>query len=142
MPDYICGRFNFLNAMVMATRFFLCTRCGNVVFKCLDSGVDVDCCGQQMQELIPFTNDSAMEKHLPVVEYGKEGSIKVKVGSQLHPMVEEHHITFIYLETEHGGQIRFLKPGYTPEVVFNACNDKPVAVFAYCNIHGLWKKDL
>ena len=126
----------------MATRFFLCTRCGNVVFKCLDSGVDVDCCGQQMQELIPFTNDSAMEKHLPVVEYGKEGSIKVKVGSQPHPMTPEHHISFIFLETEHGGQVRFIDPEGSPEAVFSVGVDKPVAVYEYCNVHGLWKKDL
>lgn len=116
--------------------------CGNVVYKMIDSGVDVDCCGQQMQELIPSTNDSGVEKHLPVVECGSDGQIKVKVGSMPHPMTQGHLIKFIYLETEHGGQVAHLSSGENPEAIFNICKDKPVAVYAYCNIHGLWKKNL
>lgn len=128
--------------MVMATKFYLCTVCGNVVIKCIDSGVDVSCCGKQMQELIPSTNDSAMEKHLPVVEFLENGTIKVKVGSQPHPMTPGHHISFIYLETEHGGQVKYLTPDDAPEAVFCSCKDKPVAVYEYCNVHGLWKTEL
>lgn len=116
--------------------------CGNVVFKCIDSGVDLDCCGQQMQELIPHTNDSAMEKHLPVVECEPDGTIRVQVGSTPHPMTTGHHISFIYLETEHGGQVKYLSPDDAPQACFNACKDKPVAVYEYCNIHGLWKKEI
>ena len=126
----------------MATKFYLCTVCGNVISKFIDSGVDVECCGQQMQELTPFTNDFAKEKHLPVVVCEKDGTIRVQVGSVLHPMTPEHHISFIYLETEHGGQVKYLKPGEAPEAVFKDCKDKPVAVYEYCNIHGLWKTDL
>lgn len=128
----------------MATKFFLCTVCGNVVIKCIDSGVKVVCCGQQMQELVPSTNELFMEKHLPVVECGEDGTIKVKVSSTTHPMTPEHHISFIYLETEHGGQVKYLMPDESPEVVFQGCDckDKPVAVYAYCNIHGLWKTKL
>lgn len=124
----------------MATKFFLCTVCGNVIFKCVDSGVGVVCCGKQMQELIPKTDDSAAkEKHLPVVECRPDGTILVKVGSVQHPMTPEHHISFIYLETEHGGQIKILMPDEAPEAVFDPGQDKPVAVYEYCNIHGLWK---
>ncbi|MCQ2187619.1 MAG: hypothetical protein MJY73_04645 [Bacteroidales bacterium] len=127
----------------MATKFYVCTMCGNVVFKCVDSGVGVDCCGAKMQELIPSTEETMKEKHLPVVEFEKDGVIKVKVGSQPHPMAPEHHISFIYLETEHGGQVKYLKPGDTPEAVFHVCRkDKPVAVYEYCNIHGLWKTEI
>lgn len=126
----------------MATKFYLCTICGNVIFKCIDSGVDVNCCGKQMQELTPFTVESGMEKHLPVVERKLDGSVRVKVGSQPHPMTPNHHISFIYLETEHGGQIKYLMPDEAPEAVFRGCKDKPVAVYAYCNIHGLWKTEI
>ncbi|MDO4950348.1 MAG: lipocalin family protein, partial [Bacteroidales bacterium] len=112
------------------------------VSKFVDSGVNVFCCGQQMQELIPSTNDSAKEKHLPVVECEKNGTIKVKVGSLPHPMMPEHHIAFIYLETEHGGQVKYLMPDQAPEAVFFECKDKPIAVYEYCNIHGLWKTDI
>lgn len=126
----------------MATKFYLCTICGNVIFKAIDSGVDVVCCGKQMKELIPSTDDTFMEKHLPVVECVKNGDIKVKVGSAAHPMTADHHISFIYLETEHGGQMKYLMPDEAPEAVFTGCRDIPVAVYAYCNIHGLWKKDI
>lgn len=126
----------------MTTKFFLCKTCGNVVVKFVDSGVKVVCCGQQMQELIPSTDDSAVEKHLPVVELQKDGAIKVKIGSKQHPMAPEHHISFICLETEHGVQLKYLMPDQAPEANFQAGKDKPVAVYAYCNIHGLWKTDV
>lgn len=126
----------------MATKFYLCNVCGNVVIKHVDSGANIICCGQQMQELIPFTNDFAKEKHLPVVECGKDGTIKVKVGSMPHPMTPEHHVSFIYLETEHGGQVHYLMPDDAPEAVFECGNDKPVAVYEYCNVHGLWKTEI
>ena len=126
----------------MATKFFLCTTCGNVVVKAVNSGVKVVCCGKEMMELIPGTSDGAMEKHVPVIERVDERNIKVKIGSQPHPMTEEHHIVFIYLETEHGGQIRYLDPNGPAEAIFCICKDKPVAVYEYCNLHGLWKKDI
>lgn len=57
-------------------------------------------------------------------------------------MTAEHYISWIYLETENGGQRKILKPSDAPSVSFKIINDKPLTVFAYCNIHGLWKKDL
>ena len=125
----------------MATKFFLCTTCGNVVVKVLDSGVTPVCCGEEMTELEPRTVDGLGEKHIPVIECLEDGLIKVKVGSIPHPMAENHHIEFIYLETENGGQIRYLKPGDPAEAVF-CCKCKPVAVYEYCNIHGLWKAEV
>ena len=126
----------------MATKFFLCTTCGNVVVKAIDSGVGVVCCGQQMKELIPGTDDASMEKHVPVVERIDDCTIRVKVGSMPHPMTKEHHICFIYLETEHGGQIQYLDPEGPAEACFCGCKDRPVAVYEFCNIHGLWKTDI
>ena len=126
----------------MATKFFLCTTCGNVVVKAIDSGVNVVCCGQEMKELIPGTTDAMMEKHLPVVERIDDCTLKVKVGSMPHPMSKEHHIVFIYLETEHGGQIQYLDPEGPAEACFCGCKDKPVAVYEFCNLHGLWKTEI
>ena len=126
----------------MATKFFLCTTCGNVVVKAIDSGVDIVCCGQKMKELVPGTTDASMEKHLPVVERIDDCTLRVKVGSMPHPMHKEHHIVFIYLETEHGGQIQYLDPEGQAEAVFCGCKDKPVAVYEFCNIHGLWKTEI
>lgn len=126
----------------MKTKFYLCTTCGNVVVKAVNSGVNVHCCGKEMIELIPSTVDGLKEKHLPVIECVDECTIKVKIGSEPHPMTEDHFISFIYLETEHGGQMRCLKDCKDAEATFCVCNDKPTAVYCYCNLHGLWKTEI
>ena len=87
----------------MATKFYRCANCGNVIQKVVDKKVPVFCCGQRMQELIPGTVEASVEKHLPVVTWLDDKTIKVEVGSVAHPMLEEHHISFIYVETENGG---------------------------------------
>ena len=124
----------------MATKFFKCRHCGNVVTKVVDSGVPVVCCGEKMEELIPNTVDASGEKHLPVVTRINDCSIKVEVGSVAHPMLPEHHIVFIYVETENGG-IR-VDLNDKPEAVVCTCTSKPIAVYEYCNLHGLWKTEL
>lgn len=124
----------------MATKFFKCRHCGNVVTKVVDSGVPVVCCGEKMEELIPNTVDASGEKHIPVVTRIDDCSIKVEVGSVAHPMLPEHHIVFIYVETENGG-IR-IDLTDKPEAVICTCTSKPIAVYEYCNIHGLWKTTL
>ena len=124
----------------MATKFYKCRHCGNVIEKVVDSGVAVVCCGEQMEELIPNTVDAGGEKHVPVVENLGEGQIRVKVGSVEHPMTPEHHIAFIYVETEKGGIRINLKD--KPEAVVCTCQSKPIAVYEYCNLHGLWKTEM
>lgn len=126
----------------METRFFLCKICGNVVVKFEDSGAPLSCCGQQMEELIPENKEMFAEKHIPVVEKVDDSIFRVKIGSIPHPMTPDHHISFIYLETRYGGQLHYLKPTDKPEAVFCGCKDEPIAVYAYCTIHGLWKMDL
>ena len=120
----------------MATKFFRCRHCGNVIHKVVDSKVPVVCCGEQMQELIPNTVDASNEKHVPAITKLSDCKLKVQVGSILHPMLPEHHICFIYVETENGGIRIDLKD--KPEATVY-CSDKPVAVYEYCNLHGLWK---
>ena len=122
------------------TKFFKCRHCGNVVEKVVDSGVAVVCCGEKMEELIPNTVDASGEKHIPVVTRIDDCTIKVEVGSVAHPMLPEHHIAFIYVETETGG----IRVNLTdkPEAVICTCNSKPIAVYEYCNLHGLWKTEL
>lgn len=95
-----------------------------------------------MTELVPNTTDAAQEKHVPVVEV--QGNIvKVSVGSVAHPMLEEHFIQFIILETKQGFQKKDLKPGEKPEALFAlADGDEAVAAYEYCNLHGLWKAEI
>ncbi len=125
----------------METRFFVCSHCGNLVGMIHDAGVPLVCCGTKMEELIPNTTDAAGEKHLPVVT--QEGDLlKVSVGSVNHPMTEQHSIQWVYVRTEHGGQRKSLAPGDEPKVTFALAGDKPVAVYAYCNLHGLWMTEV
>ena len=115
-------------------KFYICKHCGNMIGMIKSSGVNVVCCGDPMTELKPNTVEASQEKHLPVVTI--EGNIvKVKVGSVEHPMTEEHHIAWIYLETEQGGLAVGSKPGAEFAL---AGGDKVVGVYEYCNLHGLW----
>lgn len=123
------------------TRFFKCTHCGNIAELVNDSGAPLVCCGENMQELIANTVEASKEKHIPVVVVEDE-RVSVTVGAAEHPMIETHYIEWIYLETENGSQRKFLSPGDAPNAVFTVIDDKPLAVYAYCNIHGLWKKEL
>lgn len=120
----------------MTTKFYKCNTCGNVITKIVDSKVPVVCCGKPMTELVPNTVDAATEKHVPVVTWLDDKRIKVEVGSVAHPMLEEHHISFIYVETLDGGIRVDLKD--KPEAVIYVGDSKPVAVYEYCNLHGLW----
>ncbi len=106
-----------------------------------DSGVTPVCCGEKMTLLEAGTVEASREKHIPVVSH-EGNSVKVLVGSVLHPMAEEHSILWVALETDKGSQIKHLSVGAAPEVVFALADEKPLAVYAYCNLHGLWKADI
>ena len=125
----------------MKDRFYICRHCGNIIGMINDAGVPVMCCGQKMEALVPNTTEAAGEKHLPVVTVDG-ATVTVKVGEVAHPMTDEHYIQWVYIETENGGQRRALKPGDKPEVTFCVGEDKPIAVYAYCNLHGLWRTEV
>lgn len=119
-------------------KFFICKHCGNIVGMVFDAKVPLVCCGEKMAELTPNTVDAAQEKRVPVITV--EGNlVHVAIGSVDHPMLEEHYIQWVYLETEKGGQRKELHPGEKPVVTFALTeDDKAVAAYEYCNLHGLW----
>ena len=122
--------------------FYICEHCGNIIEKIQDKRVPVVCCGEKMKLLDAGAVEASHEKHIPVVSV-EEGVVKVEVGSVLHPMSEEHSILWVYLETDCGSQRKNLKVGAPPVVSFALSEgEKPVAVYAYCNLHGLWKSEL
>ena len=122
-------------------KFYICEHCGNIIGMVKDKGVPVMCCGQKMKELVPNTVEASGEKHIPAVSL--EGNmLKVNVGSVNHPMAEEHFIEWVYVETENGGMRKNLKPGQEPNVEFSLGDDKAIAVYAYCNLHGLWMAEV
>ena len=122
-------------------KFYICEHCGNIVGMIHNGGVPMMCCGQKMAKLEAGVVEASHEKHIPVVTV--EGNIvRVSVGSVTHPMSEEHHIAWVYLQTNRGGQRKCLDVTSAPEVTFALSDETPVAVYAYCNLHGLWKTDL
>ena len=125
----------------MELKLYRCAHCGNIAFKLVDKGVPLMCCGQKMEELVPNTTDAALEKHVPQIT--RDGShVTIQVGSTIHPMLEEHYIQFIALETKNGCVYRKdLKPGDEPKAEFLLNEGDGVeAVYEFCNLHGLWKK--
>ena len=122
-------------------KFYICRTCGNLVNVINASGVPMMCCGKPMEALEPNTVEASGEKHIPAVTV-EEGAVHVMIGSVEHPMVDVHYIEWVYLQTENGGQRINLKPNQEPKVTFLLGNEKPVAVYAYCNLHGLWKTEL
>lgn len=125
----------------MKAKFYICRHCGNLIVKIHDAGVPVSCCGEKMEELIPNTVEASGEKHKPVVSV-ENNLVRVAVGSVAHPMVPEHSIEWVFVETENGGQLKRLNPGSEPEVKFLLDGEKAVAVYAYCNLHGLWMTEV
>ena len=123
-------------------KFYLCKKCKKMVEMIKGSPCPTMCCGEAMEELTPNTTDAAQEKHVPVVAVDGN-TVCVTVGSVEHPMLEEHFITFIALETKQGVQRKALTPGGKPSAVFVlAQGDEPAAAYEYCNLHGLWKAEI
>lgn len=118
--------------------FLECKHCGNIVAMVKDKGVKIMCCGEKMAQIVPGSVEASLEKHIPVYEV-KDNKVLVTVGSVDHPMVDVHYIEWVSLQTKFGNQRKQLNPGDEPKVCFSICEgDEVEAVYAYCNLHGLW----
>ncbi|MGI6220847.1 MAG: desulfoferrodoxin family protein [Coriobacteriales bacterium] len=123
----------------MEMKFYKCPVCGQIIAKVKETKVPVMCCGKPMEEIVPNTTDAAGEKHVPVYTVDG-GKVLVTVGAVEHPMTEEHYIEWVSLKTKLGNQRKLLQPGDAPKVCFAICEgDEVEAVFAYCNLHSLWR---
>ena len=121
--------------------FYQCDVCKSLALKVVDGGGEFSCCGQPMKVIEPNTTDAAKEKHVPEVHY--DGTTrKVQIGSTPHPMTPEHLIEWVYVVTEEGVLGQCLTEDDAPSVKINLAGQVPIAVFSYCNLHGLWKTDL
>ena len=123
----------------MNQKFYKCEHCGQIVFMMKEENAPLMCCGTKMKEIIAGTTEASLEKHIP--EYNVERNVvKVNVGSVEHPMTQDHFIEWISLQTKNGNQIKFLSPEIKPYAEFFIDEqDQIEAVYAYCNLHGLWK---
>ncbi len=126
--------------MTKRMQVYKCEVCGNIVEVLHEGDGELICCGQPMKLLEEKTADSATEKHVPFITRESNKYI-VRVGENaLHPMEEKHYIEWIELIVDGVVHRRFLKPGDSPEAVFEIPEGKEVWAREFCNIHGLWVK--
>ena len=109
----------------MEQKFLKCEKCGNIVAAVYESGVPLMCCGKKMEVIVPGSVDASKEKHVPVYEV-KDNKVIVTVGSVEHPMIPEHYIEWISLQTKSGNQRKQLKPNHEPKVCFSICEGDEV----------------
>ena len=125
----------------MEQKYFECKVCGNIVAMVKESGAKVVCCGQKMERIEAGTVEASREKHIPEVKRNGN-TIDVVVGSVEHPMIDVHYIEWISVQTNLGNQIKHLSPNQAPKAQFELLEGEVVeAVYAYCNLHGLWKAE-
>lgn len=125
----------------MSLKFLSCGKCGTIVTFVEDKGIPINCCGEKMEEMIPDSVDAAAEKHVPVVDV-KGNKVTVTTSTVGHPMQEEHYIQWIAIETQQGNQIKYLTAEDEPAAEFMLSDDdKFIAAYSYCNLHGLWKTE-
>ena len=120
-------------------KIYKCNMCGNVLEAINDKCDNLTCCNTPMKELKAFEVDGAKEKHIPVYTL-EDDKIVVSVGEVLHPMDEDHYIEFITYECCDSVFRVNLKPGQMPKCSFPYFGEG--TLYAYCNKHGLWKKEV
>jgi len=126
--------------MKNSREFLLCHTCGNLVGFVHDTGVPIICCGEPMEVLVPNTVDASQEKHVPAA-HREDGALYVRIGSEPHPMLPEHYITWIAVADGDRTTRVSLSPGQAPEAEFTV-SDGPLTVYEYCNLHGLWATEV
>lgn len=118
--------------------FYRCKHCGNIITFLKESGAPISCCGEPMTKLEANSTDAAKEKHVPVINK-LDSKVQVTIGSVLHPMQEEHYIEWIACVSDGKVEFRYLAPGAEPTAEFYDISSG--IIFAYCNLHGLWKAE-
>ena len=119
--------------------FYKCELCGNMVGMIKNAGGQLVCCGKPMTKLEANTTEASQEKHIPMVNIDNE-KIAVQVGSVPHPMVPGHSIEWIALVSDSGTERVSLSMSDEPKATFYY--RKNADIYAYCNLHGLWKVEL
>lgn len=91
-----------------------------------------------LEQIVPNTVDAAKEKHVPHVEVNGN-KVFVQVGEVIHPMLDNHYIGFILIETNKALHQFLLAPGKEPKAELElAADEECLNVYEHCNLHGLW----
>lgn len=125
--------------MKRSVQFYKCEHCGKIVGVVKDGRGQLACCDTPMVLLTANSTDAAQEKHVPVVKKAGD-KMTVSVGEAAHPMTPEHYIEWIAIVTDDFTKRIQLKPGDNP--VIETCALESCDIYAYCNLHGLWKAQI
>lgn len=117
------------------TEFYRCKGCETLLVA-LEGGAP-RCCGGELEPIAVNAVEASTEKHIPALKF-ENGKLRVQVGEMPHPMVPDHHIMWVYVQTRSGGMFERLSPQGAPEAVFAVEERDVVAVYEFCNLHGLW----
>jgi len=124
--------------MTEKLQIYKCEICGDMLEVVHAGKGQPVCCSQPMKLCQENVTDASREKHVPIVEKTSSG-VKIKVGSIAHPMDKTHYIEWIEMITDGKAERQFLKPGDSPEAVFEELGAASITARDYCNLHGLWK---
>lgn len=116
-----------------------CLKCGatiKVIKDCECAECGLICCNEKMVNIKANSTEAAIEKHVPNYEV-EQDKIKVIVN---HVMEREHFIEWICLVSENREEYIYLKPNEEATAIFE--NTTSGTLYAYCNKHGLWKKEI
>ena len=117
-------------------KFYVCKYCGKLIRVLNSNNTKTICCGEEMKELVANSVDASVEKHTPVVEI-VEDELLIKVGSIFHPMTKDQYIQWIIVNNDVSCYEVELSPEQDPVVRIPLLRN--ATVFAYCNLHSLWK---
>lgn len=127
--------------MTQRLEMYRCEVCGNLIQVIIEGNGELVCCGEPMVLLHGKSTDSAgLEKHVPVFEVKENNGLEIRVGSELHPMNDDHYIMFIETISEDKNHINleYLHPGMEPKMLLEKKIGKTLAC-EFCSIHGLWE---
>ncbi len=152
--------------------FYQCKKCGNVVALLKSSGMALNCCGEDMVLIDANSTDASQEKHVPqaLLENARikvsVGSVIHPMTAEHFiewiALVTDDREEFVYLKPgrepvvefpNHTSENKVPYTGENDEIVPNCegtpCNfvlpddaESKAVVYAYCNLHGLWKKEI
>lgn len=119
--------------------FYYCESCQQISFHIVDKDHHITCCDEEMRLLIPNEDkEEHKDHHINLRKVGNFLSITI---GDAHQMIDVHHIEFIVLETNQGMQIKKISDMAQASFILDHLEDI-ISVYAYCNLHGLFKLSL
>lgn len=118
-------------------KFYKCKNTNEILIKIKEC--NSTCSNENMEELKVNSCEMGKEKHLPEISFSSN-LMNICVGSDLHPMSNDHLIEWVFIEYPNGGEFVYLNN--EPNVVVSLVGREAKKVYAYCNQHGLWVREL